>query len=414
MVRKGILILLICVLAGSMTGASQAEDLKRKAFSDVKDSHWAKKDIYGAVGKGYVDGYPDDTFNPEGTITKAEFIKMVVAAQKYALASNGDSSAWYSSYWDTAKEQKLIVNNDLSEQEVNKPITRYEMARVAARAIGESTDEDKKWMYLATKSGLIHGLPGGELAQDETSTRAQAVAVIERILAVKAGEKLPVDKYAVSSAEIAWHKTNVMTMLPQYFATPYSNTSKFRTDLLRYDGDYGYSEVEKLIVVDMDDPKDPNRKLIPSDFRWAAHLGNNQIDDRSDTPKNSYALLSFNHIVTDSKLDVSPFQFSKLYINPFDKKADRNVDVNGNLIDIANYAKYQTHDFVSYGTYVLHAIPIKAGKSDIRNITGQLIPKIGLGKNGDHIAIYRDAAVQLGEMKVDVVYESKIDHSLSR
>lgn len=411
MIRKGIMILLICLLAGSISGISQA--VESKEFSDVKTAHWAKKDIQGAVSKGYVDGYPDGTFNPEGTVTKAEFIKMIVAAQKYILASDVDRSPWYTLYWKAAKDQKLIVNNDLNEQEVNKPITRYEMARISARAIGETTDEDKKWMYLAAKNGLIHGLPGGELAQNETSTRAQAVAVIERILVVKSGEKLPVDKYAVSSAEIVWHKTNVMTMLPQYFATPYNNNSKFRTDLLRYDGDYGYSEVEKFVVVDMDDPDDPNSKLIPKDFRWETFSGNTQVD-HTELPKNAYALLSFNHIVTDSKTDVSPFQFAKLYINPFIKNRDGNIDSDGNLIDIANYAKYQTHDFVSFGTYVLHAIPIKAGKSDIRNITGQLIPKIKLGKDGDYLAIYRDASVQLGERQVQVMYESKIDHSLLR
>ncbi|OZQ56766.1 hypothetical protein CA600_30760, partial [Paenibacillus sp. VTT E-133280] len=95
----------------------------------------------------------------------------------------------------------------------NKTITRQEMARIAARATGLETKEDDKWMYLATKSGLISGLGAGKLGEKENTTRAQSVATVERVLTVKGGGKLPTDKYAISSAEIAWHKTNIFTVM---------------------------------------------------------------------------------------------------------------------------------------------------------------------------------------------------------
>ncbi|WP_165921160.1 S-layer homology domain-containing protein [Paenibacillus albiflavus] len=409
--RKGILILLMSVLLGTLSGVSQAEDtIKAKAFTDVKDSHWAKKDIIDAVEKGYVDGYPDETFNPEGTVTKAEFIKMAAAALKYKLST--DDSAWYSKYWNTAKEQKLIVNNDLSEQEVNKPITRFEMARVASRAIGETTTEENKWMYLATSNGLIHGHPGGLLAEEETTTRAQAVAVIERILSVKAGVKLPLDKYAISSAEIVWHKTNVLTMLPQYFAYDYNKVgTKFKDNLMRQEGKIGYSEVEKYVIVDMDDLNDPNRSLIPPNARWMYRDGS-KITHRTDVPTNSYALFSVNHMVLDLEKDLDEFRFSRVefFTDNFDFKSDK-LKADGKPHEITMYAEY-----IENRGYLASSVrDLKKGHHDIRIVTGTLIPKGEFQVNKkSSITIYLEPSQELGFTGVDQLYSSKIDYSLSK
>lgn len=411
-IKRGFMILFISVMLGSCMGVCSAAEVPAKAFADVKESHWAKKDIVGAVTKGYVDGYPDGSFNPEGTVTRAEFIKMTVAALKYKLSSKGESSAWYTSYWNSAKEQKLIVNNDISEQEVNKSITRYEMARVAARAIGESTDEDKKWMYLATKNGLIHGHPGGVLAEEETSTRAQAVAVIERILTVKAGGTLPVDKYAISSAEIAWHKTNILTMLPQYFAYDYNKFgAKFKDNLMRQEGKIGYSEVEKYVVVDMDDLNDPNRSLIPPNARWMFRDGN-KITHYTDVPTNSYALFSVNHMVLDLEKDYDQFRFSRVefFTDKFNIESDE-LKAAGKPHEITMYAEY-----IEKRGYLASSIrDLKKGHHDIRVVTGTLLPKGEFSVNKDSsIWIYLEPSQELGHTGVQNLYSSKIDYSLSR
>ena len=43
--------------------------------------HWAQKEIQEAVAAGWVDGYPDGSFQPEKTITRAEFSAMVAASR---------------------------------------------------------------------------------------------------------------------------------------------------------------------------------------------------------------------------------------------------------------------------------------------------------------------------------------------
>lgn len=47
------------------------------AFSDVSEDHWAVSYINSAYVKGWVDGYPDYSFKPEQSISRAEVVKTV-------------------------------------------------------------------------------------------------------------------------------------------------------------------------------------------------------------------------------------------------------------------------------------------------------------------------------------------------
>ena len=52
------------------------ETLNHSIFSDVK-GHWAEKYIDSAESKGWIKGYEDGTFKPDNPITRAEFITLV-------------------------------------------------------------------------------------------------------------------------------------------------------------------------------------------------------------------------------------------------------------------------------------------------------------------------------------------------
>lgn len=48
-----------------------------KLFKDVKENDWAKEAIALATQAGIVSGYPDETFRPEATLTRAEAVRMI-------------------------------------------------------------------------------------------------------------------------------------------------------------------------------------------------------------------------------------------------------------------------------------------------------------------------------------------------
>ncbi|MFB4321623.1 S-layer homology domain-containing protein [Priestia sp. BR_2] len=271
-------------------------------FSDVKSTHWGASAITKAVSKGYVDGYTNGTFKPDASVTRAEFLKMVVSALE--LETTPASGKWYTEYVEAASKVGLYASADFNDNEAawTKVMTREEMARVAARAIGETTKEDDKWMYLATKAGLINGVGIGQIAPKGLTTRAQAIVVIERILSKNNGTDLQVDKYAVGSAEIAWHGTNIFTVMPEMWVTTEADLRQARKasveemwkeermTITSKDGLY-QGKLDALIAIDLSDPNDPNLGLIKpiNTLKWFNNrpsIKNLMVKDQ----KNSYVL----------------------------------------------------------------------------------------------------------------------------
>jgi alpha-tubulin suppressor-like RCC1 family protein len=177
------------------------------AFTDVK-GHWAEGIISQAVEKGYADGYEDGSFRPDQQVTRAEFAKMVASALKLNIGLPKSAEDWYVPYVDALLSANLYGNEDVHVQ-WNEPITRLEIARIAVRCTDKELQKqdtvlENKWAVLtATKKGLLQGLDGGALGLEEPTTRAQSIAMIERILAAAAGQTLKINRQAVSNAEAA-------------------------------------------------------------------------------------------------------------------------------------------------------------------------------------------------------------------
>ena len=140
------------------------------SFSDVED-HWAQAEIEKAVATGWVDGYPDGTFKPEKTITRAEFTKMILDATH--LTPGRETVAWMKDHakikvkgtgpWPDTVDyeppferhgQPLVDHPGLDGSRPvlghggaqrlqrgnfrpEKPIARYEIALMVTRALGQ-------------------------------------------------------------------------------------------------------------------------------------------------------------------------------------------------------------------------------------------------------------------------------------
>jgi len=247
------------------------------AFKDVKDSHWAKAQIARAVEQGYVSGFPDGTFKPDQKVSRAEFIRMLVDALKLPHVEQG--KPWYQPYAASLLEAG-IHRADEFKTGFDQPLTRLEMVRLAVRSTDEELKgagakaSDKQLMYAATVKGILHGMGKGELAPDGTSTRAQAVAVIERVLALNSGKTLPADKNAIQHAAVEWKGNNIEEM---WGAKPYDLPLKLditkNLDIT----------LDQVIVVDYDDPHSAywdwfkhavkeNRKPIKDEYVVAFHF----------------------------------------------------------------------------------------------------------------------------------------------
>ncbi|QGQ97960.1 S-layer homology domain-containing protein [Paenibacillus psychroresistens] len=109
------------------------------AITDI-NTHWAKKVINSWIEKGFTNGYNDNTFRPDKTITRAEFI--VLINRSFGFSEKADitftdakDKDWY--YADVAKAVKAGYITGCSETAMcpNKEITRREAAVMISRLL---------------------------------------------------------------------------------------------------------------------------------------------------------------------------------------------------------------------------------------------------------------------------------------
>lgn len=188
-------------------------------FRDLQGS-WAAQVVENAVRDGIVQGYPDGTFRPEAPVSRAEALKLLAAAVTLApeagpAASSGAVGAsdlamvakqvaapagdgFVRQGWAAAVAQEgwLLPNEQDLPLPVEAPATRAEVAAWAARALDLPQSfppglSFRDWAEVpvalrtavaeAERAGLVLGYPDGRLRPQAAITRAEAVAVAERV-----------------------------------------------------------------------------------------------------------------------------------------------------------------------------------------------------------------------------------------
>ena len=127
---------------GSLHGAT---------FTDVPTSFWAYGDIESLSGLGYISGYPDGSFKPGNTITRAEFVSILAKVLKLATynpAAPDFSDVAQGDWFYGSVEEAVyagIVKGYGSTFKPDDPITREEMAVILVNALNEQ-DQAKSSM----------------------------------------------------------------------------------------------------------------------------------------------------------------------------------------------------------------------------------------------------------------------------
>lgn len=180
-------------------------------FSDTA-GHWAELSIGRAAEIGLVGGYPDGTFNPDGTLTRAAFVKMIVRAlnlpsvvpQTPTFPDTAGHWVVTQGFMEAAVQAGLVTTAEFGGRfDPDKAITREEIAVMAARALGEKPDDWERYAIAGTDAAeitpwrapyasavqylkIITGFPDGSFRPKETATRAQAAVIVLRVVDYRA------------------------------------------------------------------------------------------------------------------------------------------------------------------------------------------------------------------------------------
>lgn len=109
------------------------------AFRDTA-GHWAEKTLDEWQDEGLIDGYGDGSFQPNGTVTRAEFIKLVNRTLGFTAESEISFSDVTERDWFHAEVARAVAAGYAQGSgglfRPNQPVTRAEAAARAARSAG--------------------------------------------------------------------------------------------------------------------------------------------------------------------------------------------------------------------------------------------------------------------------------------
>lgn len=158
--------------------------------------HWAENNINQLITLGAVTGYPDHTFKPDHSITRAEFAAILIKAFKLTPQSGkvfADTAGhWAKDSIATAAYYGIVSGYDDAHFGPDDPITREQMAAMIVRSLKLTTVSEKTtftdsadisaWANSAVvavvKSGIIKGYPDNTYRPRGNATRAETATAI--------------------------------------------------------------------------------------------------------------------------------------------------------------------------------------------------------------------------------------------
>jgi hypothetical protein len=178
----------------------------KKSFTDVTPDNfgWARETIETLAGAGILGGVDGARFEPERSLTRAEFASLLVKA--LALKENGEpgklfsdvsASSWYAGAVAAAAGAGLLQGYGDGTFRPEQKVTREEIAAVLARVKDLKPAGEKlsfrdsarisPWaqeaVAAAAAQGLVKGFPDGTFRPDAPAARAEAAVMVYRVLA---------------------------------------------------------------------------------------------------------------------------------------------------------------------------------------------------------------------------------------
>ncbi|MCC8089829.1 MAG: S-layer homology domain-containing protein [Oscillospiraceae bacterium] len=168
-------------------GERQQIDPGDDGFTDVQENDWYYESIKYIREKGLMTGTGETTFSPNDEMNYA--MAVVILARLNGQDTSGGSS-WYEKGAEWAMEQELLEDFDPTAsiprlqfilmlwRYAGKPDSDYDLSDYSDfRSLSGDEATAMRW---AVEQGLVSGTGSGELAPQDTMTRAQIAAILMR------------------------------------------------------------------------------------------------------------------------------------------------------------------------------------------------------------------------------------------
>lgn len=198
--KKNLAILITFFLLAQMIVSVHGKDYPQK-YWDVAKDHWAFEYIADLSTRNVINGYEDGSFQPEATVSRSEWAKMMCVAGNLVVSDDSvyfrDTENHWANKYVNAAQNYITSYNDGSfrpdQAIVREDVTRslvtlrgYDIKNVDYSYISNFRDTDsisnymKAYVAVAVEKGLITGFEDNTFRGQDTLTRAEAATLLYR------------------------------------------------------------------------------------------------------------------------------------------------------------------------------------------------------------------------------------------
>ena len=181
------------------------------SYSDVKGDQWYYDYVMELSETGVIGGRGDGLYAPGDPTSVGEALKLVLLAAGHP-EQPGTESHWAGGYAEYARDNQML--NSVLLSDLNQPITRRDVAQLAACAMGfgqsfRSTpfdDTNDGFVTALAEAGILNGVTEGERVlfyPGKTLTRAEVSAIIWRVRSAVSLKKTQTLTYSSRTFSIA-------------------------------------------------------------------------------------------------------------------------------------------------------------------------------------------------------------------
>lgn len=182
-------------------------------FTDVAEDAWYHDYVYDLVYRGVVNGMTATTYEPEGKLTRAQFVKLLACSLADAETLKTyegkhpfkDSEGhWAEAYIAWAKDKGIVEGVSATEFDPEAPITREQMATIFGRYalkqgielpksenaagsfpdVGKISEYAREFVELMRIAGILNGYEDGTFRPQGNATRAEAAKLFSLFLSI--------------------------------------------------------------------------------------------------------------------------------------------------------------------------------------------------------------------------------------
>lgn len=185
---------LAAMIARLSYGGDLPDGMYASSFPDVAEDAWYNKYIAYLEDKDVISGYEDGTFRPNNTITRGEICAVIARAQRYEILPYSGMFAdvidydWAKDYIETLAVKNIVTGYEDGTFGPYSPLTRAEAVAIINRVLAPSTpvvtftpnDIDAHWaeadIILAVNERIVNGTEPVEETTEEVTENIEDAA----------------------------------------------------------------------------------------------------------------------------------------------------------------------------------------------------------------------------------------------